>query len=269
MLLLVFALGVAWLVWLCLKPVTVSLTFDDGLRAHYTVVAPLLEKYGWRGVFNVPTELIGPNPAAMTPEIAKSLGIEGHEDCLMSWDQVRDLIARGHEVYPHSCTHVNLKKLIEEGKSSVAEREIAEARRMFMEQTGVAPKFFCEPYLQTSPAVRKLIRRQGMKPFDCSRPGFGRAFPGEKLQDVLSVLNERRSLGRYQVSPMVHGVVKNEGGWRTYESIADFVAYLEAILDAERTGRFKVTRYDDSHFYGDWLFAKIRRICYYLIIKED
>jgi len=56
-----------------------TLTFDDGLPSHATVVAPLLEKYGWRGTF-----FIWP---------------VGNGN--MTWDQLRKMATRGHEIGNH------------------------------------------------------------------------------------------------------------------------------------------------------------------------
>lgn len=77
----------------------VLMTFDDSTIDHYTVAAPVLEKYGGKGVF-------------FTTEMAHPMGGgPGFEDKtrFMSWEQIKELSDRGHEIANHSWHHpVNL-----------------------------------------------------------------------------------------------------------------------------------------------------------------
>ena len=77
----------------------VLMTFDDSTIDHYTVAAPVLEKYGGKGIF-------------FTTEMANPMGGgPGFEDksLFMTWEQIRDLHDRGHEIANHSWHHpVNL-----------------------------------------------------------------------------------------------------------------------------------------------------------------
>lgn len=64
----------------------VVFTFDDGGESFYTKAAPILEKYGFKGVFFISTNYIG-TPGFLTAE------------------QVRVLVERGHVIGSHSHTH--------------------------------------------------------------------------------------------------------------------------------------------------------------------
>ena len=64
----------------------VVFTFDDGGESFITKAAPILEKYGKRGIFFIST---------------KYLGSKG----FLSRDQVKELYARGHQIGSHSHTH--------------------------------------------------------------------------------------------------------------------------------------------------------------------
>ena len=64
----------------------VVFTFDDGGVSAYTVVAPLLEKHGYKGVFFISTKYIG------TPGF-------------LNETQIKELKSRGHIVGSHSHTH--------------------------------------------------------------------------------------------------------------------------------------------------------------------
>lgn len=64
----------------------VVFTFDDGGESFLTKAAPLLEKYGFKGVFFISTKYIG-TPGFLTAE------------------QLRELAGRGHTIGSHSHTH--------------------------------------------------------------------------------------------------------------------------------------------------------------------
>lgn len=64
----------------------IELTFDDGGKSFIDIIAPILEQYGFRGLFFVSTKYIGIN------------GFIAEEDVI-------DLDRRGHIVGSHSHTH--------------------------------------------------------------------------------------------------------------------------------------------------------------------
>lgn len=74
------------------KPVMI--TFDDTIEEHYTVAAPELEKYGFKGVFFLMTVCIG-RPGYMTRE------------------QVKELSDRGHVIASHTYDHHNVRQYTE------------------------------------------------------------------------------------------------------------------------------------------------------------
>ena len=77
----------------CCKGKNVVFTFDDGGESFLTVAAPILEKYGFRGVFLISTSQIG------------SKGF-------LSVDQIKELDKRGHIIGSHTHSHPkNLAKL--------------------------------------------------------------------------------------------------------------------------------------------------------------
>ena len=73
------------------------LTFDDGTVDHYEVVQPLLERYGCRAVFFVPTSKLN-RPGYVTSEQAAELnragnvlGLHSHEHCRLDWLPEEDI----------------------------------------------------------------------------------------------------------------------------------------------------------------------------------
>jgi peptidoglycan/xylan/chitin deacetylase (PgdA/CDA1 family) len=89
-------------------------TFDDGLRSHYEVVAPILDRLGFQGWFFVPVDLLTLPPAEQ-PAATSRHGVL--HDCdttrdprvFMSEIQVAALSER-HIVGCHTATHVRLSR---------------------------------------------------------------------------------------------------------------------------------------------------------------
>jgi len=105
------------------------LTFDDGLRSHHELVAPLLEKHGFQGWFFVPVGLVD-LPADRQPAAAQRQLVPHCCDTsadpriFMTPAQVRDLAWR-HIVGCHTSMHVRLASSI---TAETLSTEILEAR---------------------------------------------------------------------------------------------------------------------------------------------
>lgn len=119
----------------------VMLTFDDGWKSQYQNAVPLLEKYGFRGVFYVYPDFVGGSAA-------------------MSWKQIKSLAKRGHTVGCHSMTHPKLTRTRGESDRAYAARlkeEIIEAKNTIEDKTGLKITDFCYPYGYYSEECFKLL----------------------------------------------------------------------------------------------------------------
>lgn len=119
------------------------ITFDDGLRSHAEVAAPLLEAFGFSGWFMVPSGFVD-TPIAEQADFASHHQIvwsPEYEDerVAMSWEQLRALEAH-HVIGCHSLNHHRL-----EAKLSAAEREveIRDSKARFEAQLGHEMDVFC------------------------------------------------------------------------------------------------------------------------------
>ena len=74
---------------------SVVFTFDDGGKSFHNVIAPILEKYGYKGQFFISTKYIG-------------------TETFLTEDEIRDLHARGHIIGSHAHTHRSLNMLSED-----------------------------------------------------------------------------------------------------------------------------------------------------------
>ena len=64
-------------------------TFDDGHISHYELASPVLAKHGIQSIFFITSEWIGSTNR-------------------MSQQQIRDLLAAGHQIGSHTCSHAFL-----------------------------------------------------------------------------------------------------------------------------------------------------------------
>lgn len=83
-----------------------SLTFDDGLQEHYTLLRPELNRRGLRATFAIIGSKVG---SMMRSSQDKAMGISG-TPC-MTWQMVQQLAADGHEIGSHGWEHKNVTKL--------------------------------------------------------------------------------------------------------------------------------------------------------------
>ncbi|MEQ9365171.1 MAG: polysaccharide deacetylase family protein, partial [Leptospirales bacterium] len=102
------------------------LTFDDGLISHYTIVAPLLKRYGFRGtLFLYPTVLSSKKKA------------------YMNWDQARELLESGvFEVGSHSLYHPFLPEV----SPKELDRQMRSSREILERKLNIPIRIFAYPF---------------------------------------------------------------------------------------------------------------------------
>jgi len=115
-------------------------SFDDGPEDGYTNAAPILENYGMHGTFFVTTGL----PDAERPG-------------RITWDQMHDLISRGHAIGNHTETHLSLNKQTAE----VVQQEIEGAQVILQQQLGFRPRTFAYPYGRYNDLVIAQVAASG------------------------------------------------------------------------------------------------------------
>ena len=237
---------------------TISLTFDDGLKAHWTIVAPMIRRYGWTGAFNVCTDFLDPNPTTLTEEKLAVLGLSNNRDGRMNWEDAKALLDEGHEVYPHSCTHEKLGVLAEEGRMEELWHEIKDSRDAFVRNLGIQPKYFCCPHLDWNPVVRDVIHAYGMKMFNNWRSNIG----GDNAKDCEGIILQHYRDGRRHIDLMFHGIVAREGGHKPFADEAEFEGVLMAIKKLEDKVLVRVVPYSKAR--RGYLLTKARRVLFRL-----
>ena len=200
----------------------VTLTFDDNPKGHLTVAAPVLERYGFRGTFNIVGDWVGREARKMT------------------WEDIRELRRRGHEIVSHSASHPNLVPLHAEKGADAVMRELTSSRDIIRRETGSAPRFFCHPFGQTTPEVDALVRSAGMTPMLTCRHNFGTGTTPESFAAFLDALIAGK---KPKVDILFHGITRETGGWRPLASAADFEGCIAALAERARKGLVRVVDY--------------------------
>ena len=116
---------------------TFVVVFDDGNRDGFDEAYPILERYGFKGVFAVVVGRVGINRSAMT------------------WAELEELQEAGHEVANHSMSHANVARLGAAG----LEREIGLSAERLREHLGGWPRTFVYPYGSWDQDALDAVRR--------------------------------------------------------------------------------------------------------------
>ncbi len=111
----------------------VALVFDDGPKpADAGPLLALLAKENVRVTFALVGDRVDENPAT-----------------------AKTITAAGHEVVNHSQTHAHARDL----SDAALDREVAAAQQKITAATGVAPKWYWPPYLESDDRVRAAVAR--------------------------------------------------------------------------------------------------------------
>ena len=113
-----------------------SLTFDDGIQEHYTLVAPHLNRYALRGTFGINGKFMG--------------DIDDHFAPRLTWEECRRMVADGHEICNHSWSHPNLTAI----DRRTLFMEIRKNDSIIEAETGVKPTSILYPFNAMTPQVR-------------------------------------------------------------------------------------------------------------------
>jgi peptidoglycan/xylan/chitin deacetylase (PgdA/CDA1 family) len=171
------------------KPI--MLTFDDTHLEHYTVAAPELEKYGFKGVFFIETIPLG-KPHYMNADQVKSLNDKGHIIGIHTWDH--QSVKKLHAGNPVIAKLVNTKKFTTPD-AQVAEAwdlELTKPKAKLEQIVGHPVVYFAYPFgIWDYPAV-DWLKKGGVKA----------AFQlGDKIGDQAPLYTIRRILSEGNWAP--------------------------------------------------------------------
>ena len=110
------------------RQAALSLTFDDGLQEHYSLLFPRLQQLGLHATFGV---------------IGKRMDVcpSNPDKATFSWDNAREMANAGHEIANHGWAHQNVLNLSEEE----LRREIYRNDSAITAHVGTFPKSYFFP----------------------------------------------------------------------------------------------------------------------------
>jgi peptidoglycan/xylan/chitin deacetylase (PgdA/CDA1 family) len=207
------------------------LTFDDSVKSHATVAAPLLARYGFGATFF----------------ITEGFTFRSNKKDYMSWEEICGLHERGFEIGNHTLDHMGVTS---ESYERLDEQLAGIAARC--REHGIpAPDSFAWPGNSLAPEALPVLSRHGIRyarrggapehPYARGRgrafePGFdhpllvpssGDARPDWTLEDFIAAVEQARD-GRIAVLQF-HGVPEGEHPWvhTPREMFESYMAYLK------------------------------------------
>lgn len=149
-------------------------TFDDGGLSFYTIIAPILEEYGWRGVFFIST---------------KYIGTEG----FMTSEQIADLHQRGHIIGSHSHHH----RVLTEIPLSDVEDELKQSKEILLNIIGESITIISIPNGGYSKRILDIAINVGLITIYTSKPTTKVSMikGGKPIRNVEATL-----IGRYAIT---------------------------------------------------------------------
>ena len=200
------------------KPAAISYTFDDGLKEHYTKVAPELEKRGFRGTFWVNGNTINRNDPVTT------------DTTRATWAELKEMSQRGHEVSNHGWSHKNLTKLDDAGVM----QEIAKNDSIIVARIGVKPVTYCYAGNSKNDRVIRLAsaNRVGTRTFQ-------RSIGSKATNDILEKwVDELIEKGEWGVG-MTHGISYGYDYFRRPQVLWSHLDYVKSKEDKVWVGTFR------------------------------
>ena len=196
----------------------VSLTFDDGIQEDYTLIAPHLDRYGLKGTFCINGAFIG--------------DIDDHYAPRMTWDECRDLLARGHELASHSWSHLNEYEIsIEETRQEIAKNDSA-----MMAELGIRPLTYFFPFnAYTHDALAAAMENR----VACRTYQFGLGQRDTKADwaSIMAWLQEQIDGNKWGVT-MTHGIYTAWDQWEEPWVLWDFFRLLSEKAETVWTATF-------------------------------
>jgi peptidoglycan/xylan/chitin deacetylase (PgdA/CDA1 family) len=124
------------------------ITFDDGYTSVYEVAFPVLHDHGWPFTVFVTAGLVGSN-----------------DRLYATWQQIREMAEAGATIANHTVSHPYLLERTPDQSDKAwldgVRREIVDAERVILEQTGQNHRLLAYPYGEYNSQIQALVRELG------------------------------------------------------------------------------------------------------------
>lgn len=199
------------------KECAVSLTFDDSMKEHYTIVAPELEKRGFRGTFWMCGGWMPADPQADTTHF--------------TWAEAKEMSDNGHEMSNHSWSHPYLTMISEEELIE----QIRKNDEAILENIGKPSTTFCFPYNAFNEKVLEKVMtgRIGarLKEFWLGGQHSPKEYLTKTVEDALAA-------GSW-ITGMTHGINYGYDCYTDPTEFTDFLDYLKSLEERIWVGTFR------------------------------
>lgn len=119
---------------------SILITFYDTHTEHYNIAAPILDSFGFKGIFFIMTVVVG-KPGYMTTA------------------QIKKLSDKEHVIGGHSYDHADFRKL-----SGIEwDKQISESNLKLQQITGKSVEYFAYPYGAWNNVAVEELKKRGLK----------------------------------------------------------------------------------------------------------
>ena len=199
------------------KECAVSLTFDDSMKEHYTIVAPELEKRGFRGTFWMCGGWMPAEPQYDTTHF--------------TWAEAKEMSDKGHEMSNHSWSHPNMTTLSEDE----LKEQISKHDEAILANLGKPSTTFCFPYNAYNDEVLAEVMKgrigARLKEFWLGGQHSPKEYLQKQIEDALAA-------GSWIVG-MTHGINYGYDCYEDASEFTDFLDYLKSLEDRIWIGTFR------------------------------
>ena len=199
------------------KECAVSLTFDDSMKEHYTIVAPELEKRGFRGTFWMCGGWMPAEPQYDTTHF--------------TWAEAKEMSDKGHEMSNHSWSHPNMTTLSEDE----LKEQIRRNDEAILANLGKPSTTFCFPYNAYNDTVLAEVMKgrigARLKEFWLGGQHSPKEYLQKQIEDALAA-------GSW-ITGMTHGINYGYDCYEDASEFTDFLDYLKSLEDRIWIGTFR------------------------------
>jgi peptidoglycan/xylan/chitin deacetylase (PgdA/CDA1 family) len=162
----------------------IILTFDDGYEDNYTILFPLLKKYGFKAVILL-----------VTQKKDNSWGIQEGEPVfkMMNEKQIREMSDYGIEFGGHTQNHPDLTKI----STEEAKREIEGCKKDVEAITGKPAVSFAYPFGALNEKVKSVVKDAGYH-FGIATTSGANLFSDDKFQIRRIEIRPQNGLARFK-----------------------------------------------------------------------
>lgn len=132
------------------RAAAISYTFDDGLRDQFTLGVPILNEAGFKGTF-----FIIPGKVSASIEDAEKRKNDKRAWGTITWPELRQMAAQGHEIASHTWSHRAMPVLT----ADEVESELRLAREAIQTHLGSPALTLAFPFNQSSLSVKTAALR--------------------------------------------------------------------------------------------------------------